>query len=100
MVQRSINIIQIGEQALMFSGNKNLKVDGLTHLNSQKNHISISRSDTVVLSNLHIFAPETSPNTDGIDISNSKNIQVYQSIIATGIVDTLVILFVIISYVQ
>ncbi|XP_031387117.1 probable polygalacturonase At3g15720 [Punica granatum] len=75
---------QLCGKALVFHATNNLKVDGLTHLNSQRNHISINGADTVVLSNLHISAPEESHNTDGIDISNSKNIQISHSNISTG----------------
>ncbi|OWM78267.1 hypothetical protein CDL15_Pgr015086 [Punica granatum] len=75
---------QLCGKALSFHATNNLKVDGLTHLNSQRNHISIDGADTVVLSNLHISAPETSPNTDGVDIASSKNIQILHSNIATG----------------
>ncbi|KAH9666639.1 Pectin lyase-like superfamily protein [Citrus sinensis] len=50
----------------------------------QKNHISLDNCQDATLSNLHISAPESSPNTDGIDISASQNIHILNSNIATG----------------
>ena len=34
---------------------------------------------------LRITAPETSPNTDGIHVTNTQNIQISNSVIGTGI---------------
>ncbi|XWS19084.1 hypothetical protein CRYUN_Cryun32bG0100800 [Craigia yunnanensis] len=70
--------------ALRFKGCNNLKLSGLTHINSPRNHIQINRCTNASITNLRIFAPETSPNTDGIDISSSSNIQIRDSYIATG----------------
>ncbi|KAG8379848.1 hypothetical protein BUALT_Bualt07G0132100 [Buddleja alternifolia] len=36
------------------------------------------------ISDLQMFAPSESPNTDGIDISSSTNLHIYNSLIATG----------------
>lgn len=71
-------------QALRFSNCDNLNVATLTHINSPKNHISITSCNGVRISNLHINAPEESPNTDGFDISSSSNILIYHSTISTG----------------
>ncbi|CAN0889163.1 Probable polygalacturonase At3g15720, partial [Linum grandiflorum] len=70
--------------ALRFNGCKNLQVNGLKHVNSGKNHISISRCNNAVLSNLQITAPANSPNTDGIDIAQSTDITILNSNIGTG----------------
>ncbi|KAA8541904.1 hypothetical protein F0562_023056 [Nyssa sinensis] len=70
--------------ALHFFQCNNLQVDGLNHINSQRNHISITNCNGATISNLHISAPETSPNTDGIDISGSTNIQILHCNIGTG----------------
>jgi len=53
-------------------------------MNSPKNHISINSCDHAKLSDLHIIALGTSPNIDGIDISNSSNINIENSTIQTG----------------
>ncbi|KAK9229362.1 hypothetical protein WN944_022324 [Citrus x changshan-huyou] len=70
--------------ALVFEKCTSFQVSGLKHINSQKNHISLDNCQDATLSNLHISAPESSPNTDGIDISASQNIHILNSNIATG----------------
>ncbi|XP_042982587.1 probable polygalacturonase At3g15720 [Carya illinoinensis] len=70
--------------ALHFNKCNGLQLSELSHLNSPRNHISISSCDGVHISHLNIFAPEESPNTDGIDISTSRNIEIKNSVIQTG----------------
>lgn len=72
-------------QALQFNRCNNLIYNGLTQRNSPKNHISISNCIQATLSNLHLIAPANSPNTDGIDISLSQNVNIFSSTIQTGI---------------
>ncbi|KAM5579171.1 putative polygalacturonase [Rosa sericea] len=71
-------------KALHFFKCSNLQLSGLAHIDSPKAHISINRSNNVTVSNLHIRAPEDSPNTDGIDISVSTHVNIHDSTIATG----------------
>ncbi|CAI0392666.1 unnamed protein product [Linum tenue] len=71
-------------QALSFHSCNNLRVSGLQHVNSQKNHISINGCNDVDISHLKITAPEESPNTDGIDISASNHLHIHDSFIGTG----------------
>ena len=71
-------------QALHFHNCSGLQLSNLRHLNSQKNHISISGCKGVKINNLRISAPEDSPNTDGIDISTSSNIEVLNTVMETG----------------
>lgn len=71
-------------QALRLSNCSNLHLRGLTHVNSPRSHIYISNSENVTLTHLNITAPESSPNTDGIDLSSSKNVSIHESTIATG----------------
>ncbi|CAL5350636.1 unnamed protein product [Camellia sinensis] len=70
--------------ALTFNRCNNLQLSGLRHVDSANNHISITNCAVVTISNIHITAPETSPNTDGIDISNSNRIVIHDSYIGTG----------------
>ncbi|GMI78705.1 hypothetical protein like AT3G15720 [Hibiscus trionum] len=70
--------------ALYFHNCNGLQLKGLTHLDSPRSHISINGCKDVVVSDLHIKAPENSPNTDGIDISSSTNVQIQDSTIETG----------------
>lgn len=71
-------------QALQFVRCDGLNLNGLTHLNSPRNHIGIHRSNNVNISQLRIIAPKDSPNTDGIDVSCSTNVTISRSIIQTG----------------
>jgi len=71
-------------QALQFQECKGLRLSNLTHTNSPRNHISIDSCEHAPILDLHIIAPDVSPNTDGIDISNSSNIIIENSTIRTG----------------
>lgn len=71
-------------QALYFSKCDNLQLSGLTHINSPKAHIGINGCTGVFISNLHIIAPDESPNTDGIDLSKSSQVEIQNSFIETG----------------
>ncbi|XP_057414860.1 probable polygalacturonase At3g15720 isoform X4 [Lotus japonicus] len=70
--------------ALRFHSCKNLALSATNHINSPRNHISISTCSDSSISNIHVTAPEESPNTDGIDISGSTNILIKDSTIRTG----------------
>ncbi|KAK8485994.1 hypothetical protein V6N11_069281 [Hibiscus sabdariffa] len=70
--------------ALFFHNCNGLRLKGLTHLDSPKRHIGINGCKDVVVSDLLIKAPEDSPNTDGIDISDSTNVLIQDSTIETG----------------
>ncbi|KVH93030.1 Glycoside hydrolase, family 28 [Cynara cardunculus var. scolymus] len=61
-----------------------LRLNGLTHVNSPRVHVTITACNNVIISNLRIIAPETSPNTDGINIASSTNVKIRDSIIGTG----------------
>ncbi|WCJ30216.1 Pectin lyase-like superfamily protein [Euphorbia peplus] len=70
--------------AIHFNKCNNLQINGLTHINSPKNHISINDCNGVFISNIQIQAPKESPNTDGIDISLSTFVNITDSNIGTG----------------
>ncbi|CAL0328036.1 unnamed protein product [Lupinus luteus] len=70
--------------ALHFHRCESLTLKDLTHINSPKNHISINMCNGSYISNLHLIAPEDSPNTDGINISESTNIVILNSTMETG----------------
>ncbi|KAM7490126.1 hypothetical protein LguiA_033047 [Lonicera macranthoides] len=62
--------------ALLFFNCHNMMLNGLYHLNPPRNHIGIDTCKGARISNLHITAPENSPNTDGIDIATSTHVQI------------------------
>ncbi|XP_047086285.1 LOW QUALITY PROTEIN: polygalacturonase-like [Lolium rigidum] len=70
--------------ALTFHLCDNLKVDNLKIVHSQQIHMSIEDCTDVQLTRMSITAPSTSPNTDGIHITRSKDVQVRGCIIKTG----------------
>ncbi|XP_024175989.1 probable polygalacturonase At3g15720 [Rosa chinensis] len=70
--------------ALHISKCDGLRLSNITHINSARNHISISGCNGVQISDILIRAPDESPNTDGIDISASTNINIHNSFIGTG----------------
>ncbi|CAN6561272.1 unnamed protein product [Malus baccata var. baccata] len=72
------------QKALQFQNCQNLKLSGLTFLNSPQAHIGINSCDNADVSHLNIHAPEDSPNTDGIDISFSSHVTIRDSSIGTG----------------
>lgn len=70
--------------ALTFDQCNNLQVDNLKLVNSQQMHLSVEDCSAVQLARLSITAPGTSPNTDGIHITHSKDVQVKDCVIKTG----------------
>ncbi|VVB14880.1 unnamed protein product [Arabis nemorensis] len=70
--------------AMHFNGCNGLRMYNLRHLNSPRNHISLSCSKNMHLWGLRLIAPGDSPNTDGIDISNAIGVDIRDCIISTG----------------
>ncbi|TXG70441.1 hypothetical protein EZV62_005376 [Acer yangbiense] len=70
--------------ALTFYENKNLIVENLNIQDAQQMHVSFKKCTYVLASNLTITAPEHSPNTDGIHVTNTKHIYITNSTIGTG----------------
>uniref|UniRef100_A0ACD5X8Q9 Uncharacterized protein n=1 Tax=Avena sativa TaxID=4498 RepID=A0ACD5X8Q9_AVESA len=70
--------------ALTFHQCDNLKVDNLRILNSQQIHLSVEDCANVRVTRLSITAPGTSPNTDGIHVTRSRDVQVRDCAIKTG----------------
>lgn len=71
-------------QALIFQKCKNLRVNNLNIQDAQQIHVSFQKCMKVQASNLSIIAPEKSPNTDGIHVTDTQNILITNSVIATG----------------
>ncbi|XP_042423646.1 polygalacturonase ADPG1-like [Zingiber officinale] len=74
----------LGPAQVLMNGCNNLVVKGLKLVNSQRSHLAITNCNDVLLSQLTITSPGDSPNTDGIDVSNSRRIRIEWSTIATG----------------
>ncbi|XP_019414739.1 PREDICTED: polygalacturonase-like [Lupinus angustifolius] len=70
--------------ALTFYKCKNLIVEELSIKDGQQIQVSFQESKNVKASTLTVTAPEDSPNTDGIHVTNTQNIQISSCLIATG----------------
>ncbi|KAL8167168.1 hypothetical protein V2J09_008667 [Rumex salicifolius] len=70
--------------SVMITKCTNVSIRRITSVNPKGFHFFISQCKDVRLQMLHIIAPETSPNTDGIHISRSDNVRIARSIIETG----------------
>lgn len=62
----------------------NVVVSGLRSMNSQTMHMAIDNCKNVVVKNVKIRAPSSSPNTDGIHIEASTGVTISGSTIMTG----------------
>ncbi|GAA0166936.1 hypothetical protein LIER_21982 [Lithospermum erythrorhizon] len=74
----------IPPKAVMFNESMNLKVMNLRFLNAQQMHLTFDNCKGVEASNLLVIAPEESPNTDGIHVFSSQNMNIKDCIISTG----------------
>ncbi|KAI3472616.1 hypothetical protein Pfo_030311 [Paulownia fortunei] len=70
--------------ALTFYQCTNLVVKNLKVENAQQIHMSFEKCTNVQASNLVVTAPENSPNTDGIHVTGTQNIQISSCTIGTG----------------
>lgn len=71
-------------QSLGFQSCNGLTVKSLSMSNSPQAHITVNGCDGALFSHINISSPPKSPNTDGFDIANSKNIVLQDSTLATG----------------
>ncbi|VFQ90592.1 unnamed protein product [Cuscuta campestris] len=73
-----------GTTTLAFYHSSHIGIRGLTSQNSQKFHILVYGSDNVEFRDVTVSAPDNSPNTDGIHVQLSSNVNIYDSTIGTG----------------
>ncbi|KAG8094797.1 hypothetical protein GUJ93_ZPchr0012g19039 [Zizania palustris] len=59
-------------------------VSGITLLNAKFFHMKIYRCNDVTIRDVTITAPEDSPNTDGIHVTDSSKISIFSTTIGTG----------------
>ncbi|XP_030494484.2 polygalacturonase [Cannabis sativa] len=82
--KNSGNNCPIGATTLQFSNSKNIKIAGVTSLNSQMFHIVIHSCNNVKIQGVKVTASATSPNTDGIHVQQSSAVTILNSKIGTG----------------
>ncbi|PIA41128.1 hypothetical protein AQUCO_02300138v1 [Aquilegia coerulea] len=73
-----------GATSLKFGNSKNIAVQGLSSINSQKFHIHISDCENVKVQGVTITASGNSPNTDGIHVASSTAVTIMKANIKTG----------------
>ncbi|WOH12520.1 hypothetical protein DCAR_0832024 [Daucus carota subsp. sativus] len=73
-----------GATTLGFTASKNIRIKGLTSLNSQMFHIVVNGCENVKMDGLEVSAPGNSPNTDGIHVQFSSGVRISNTKISTG----------------
>lgn len=70
--------------ALRFYGSNNVNVRDITIVNSPLCHLKFDNSVGVKVMNITISSPKDSPNTDGIHLQNSRDVEIHHSNIGCG----------------
>lgn len=70
--------------AITFHRCNDLMVRDISIVDSQQAHVSFTNCIGITVSNVTITAPAESPNTDGIHISSSTQVEVRDTVIRTG----------------
>ncbi|KAK4363592.1 hypothetical protein RND71_018833 [Anisodus tanguticus] len=70
--------------SLLFQTVKNSSINNINFVDAKGVHLKITDSSDITVSKIKITAPETSPNTDGLHISETINVNVTDSNIGTG----------------
>ncbi|KAG7032297.1 Polygalacturonase, partial [Cucurbita argyrosperma subsp. argyrosperma] len=65
--------------ALRFYSSFNVTVRDITIINSPQCHLKFDNSGTVQVDNITISSPENSPNTDGIHLQNTQDVEIQHS---------------------
>ncbi|XP_062150090.1 polygalacturonase-like [Alnus glutinosa] len=74
----------VGARSITFNWANNIVISGLTSINSQLSHLVINSCNNVVVRNVKLFAPDQSPNTDGIHVQTSTVVTIEGSTLQTG----------------
>ncbi|XP_019197952.1 PREDICTED: exopolygalacturonase clone GBGE184-like [Ipomoea nil] len=70
--------------SMLFQSVRHSAVHHLNFVNSMGFHMKVTDSSGINVSHLRITAPKNSPNTDGVHISETTNINITHSVIKTG----------------
>ncbi|XWS43917.1 hypothetical protein CRYUN_Cryun16bG0145800 [Craigia yunnanensis] len=74
----------VGVRSITFNWANNVLVSGLTSINSRLTHFVINSCNNVIVQNVKLFAPDQSPNTDGIHVQSSTGVTITGSSLQTG----------------
>ncbi|BAT99503.1 hypothetical protein VIGAN_10095000 [Vigna angularis var. angularis] len=70
--------------AIRFYSSNSVTVRDIRIINSPLCHLKFDNSKGIEVDNITISSPENSPNTDGIHLQNTQDVEIQRSIIATG----------------
>ncbi|OWM67849.1 polygalacturonase-like [Punica granatum] len=82
--RKSGNNCPPGARSLTFNWANNVVVSGVTSINSQVTHLVINSCNNAVVRNVKLYAPDQSPNTDGIHVQGSTGVTISGSTLQTG----------------
>jgi polygalacturonase len=71
-------------QLIAFKDCQRVEVEGVTTLNPPNTHYSFKQCEDLAIRNVKATAPDDSPNTDALNLSNVKNVLITGSSISTG----------------
>ncbi|XP_031266117.1 polygalacturonase-like [Pistacia vera] len=74
----------VGARSITFNWANNVIVSGLTSINSQATHLVVNSCNNVIVRNVKLYAPDESPNTDGIHVQSSTGVTITGSTLQTG----------------
>jgi parallel beta-helix repeat protein len=72
------------EPWINFNKSKNVSIKELTFQNAPSHVLRFADSEQIVIDGIKIYNVPKSPNTDGIDLVDTKNVHISNSIISTG----------------
>ncbi|KAL8531017.1 hypothetical protein ACS0TY_007867 [Phlomoides rotata] len=70
--------------SLILQETKDSEISNLNFIDSMGFHTKVTDSINVLITNLTITAPDESPNTDGIHLTNNTNVKITDCVIGTG----------------
>ncbi|KAK6922257.1 Glycoside hydrolase, family 28 [Dillenia turbinata] len=82
--KRSNYIPNMKPTALRFYASYDVTVQDITIINSPLCHLKFDSSNGVKVNNVTISSPENSPNTDGIHLQNTQNVEIHHSNVGCG----------------
>ncbi|KAI7996692.1 Polygalacturonase [Camellia lanceoleosa] len=82
--KRSKHIPDVKPTALRFYDSYNVTVRDIRIINSPQCHLKFDNSGGVKIDNITISAPQNSPNTDGIHLQNTQDVEIQHSNIGCG----------------
>ncbi|PHT68289.1 hypothetical protein T459_27776 [Capsicum annuum] len=84
VMKQSKSIPDMKPTVLRFYSSFNVTVRDIKIINSPQCHLKFDNSKGVKINNVTISAPESSPNTDGIHLQNTQDVEIHHSNIGTG----------------